>query len=689
MLRATFQSLVRGFSARREADLWNEGILSWDDFEQREPAQHPLFPDEQGTTSPFSLPRAALRSGDMSFFAEKLHPSQHFRIPLEVPEKTMFLDIETTGLSRYYDVITLVGWSYQDEYRFFVRGQDDAELRNALSEAQVIITFNGALFDLPFLRQGFTDLRLPPVHVDLRFLAKRVGLSGGQKAIEESLGFRRVGAAGDVKGESAPVLWHRYRRGEQEALKLLVEYNHYDVEGMRFIFDKVVSRLLKDNHVPQPIRSLVPTFASRRSKLLFANCTVSGRAASKAVHLPTYEGPKGPAIKFADLFPPSDVNELRIVGIDLTGSEARQTGWCLLEGNEVSTRCIRTDTEIIDATIQTKPLLISIDSPLSLPRGRTLVSDDDPGRQEFGIMRSCERMLKKRGINAYPALIPSMQKLTARGIKLAAHFRSAGIPVIESYPGAAQDIMGIPRKRASLEMLTDGLKEFGVTGNFLDQQITHDELDAITSAIVGIFFWAGRFEALGSEADEALIIPDLNLDRAGWRGRRIIGISGHIAAGKTTAARYLEGLGFRYTRFSMVLAELLKRDGKEATRVELQAFGAEVHERYGQRWLGRRLLETVPSKGDVVIDGLRFPDDHAFLTEAFGPSFVHLHLTVPDDIRRVRFAERDSSGLQFLDASAHPVEIRVPELAALAHHKLENAATLNKLHERLRSLLIT
>jgi predicted nuclease with RNAse H fold len=44
--------------------------------------------------------------------------------------------------------------------------------------------------------------------------------------------------------------------------------------------------------------------------------------------------------------------------------------------------------------------------------------------------------------------LPSMQGLTRRGMALAVRLRDLGVPVIESYPGAAQDIMGIPRKRS-------------------------------------------------------------------------------------------------------------------------------------------------------------------------------------------------------------------------------------------------
>ena len=53
-------------------------------------------------------------------------------------------------------------------------------------------------------------------------------------------------------------------------------------------------------------------------------------------------------------------------------------------------------------------------------------------------MRESERELKRRGVNVYPCLIRSMQRLTARGIRLAGTLRERGLPVIESYPGAAQ-----------------------------------------------------------------------------------------------------------------------------------------------------------------------------------------------------------------------------------------------------------
>ena len=296
------------------------------------------------------------------------------------------------------------------------------------------------------------------------------------------------------------------------------------------------------------------------------------------------------------------------------------------KGYRAETRLIRTDDEILQEIRSAKPQLVSIDSPLSLPQGRIHVRDDDPGRVRFGIMRQCERTLKRRGINVYPSLIPSMQGLTGRGIRIAEKIRSLGIPVIESYPGAAQDIMNIPRKRASLDLLKEGLRLFGVTGNFLFSKVTHDEVDAVTSAVVGMFFWSGRFEALGNEVEDYLIIPDLHAGAnhaVNGGPRRVIGLSGAICAGKTTAGRQLESRGYLYGRYSQVLRELLEKKECGAARASLQKIGNQLRQESRQRWLNQRLLNRLQThEGDFVIDGLRWPEDHAFWAERFGPGIL-------------------------------------------------------------------
>jgi dephospho-CoA kinase len=247
-----------------------------------------------------------------------------------------------------------------------------------------------------------------------------------------------------------------------------------------------------------------------------------------------------------------------------------------------------------------------------------------------------------------------------------------GVPVIESYPGAAQDIMGIPRKRASLEYLKDGLGEFGIQGDFLATTVSHDELDAITSAIVGVFFWGGKFEALGNEDEEYLIIPDLLVPPDRWQNRSVVGVSGPIASGKTTGARLLEACGFAYGRYSQVLERVLRQDGIIPSRKALQELGERVHRERGQRWLARRLVMDLPPDQDLTIDGLRFPEDHAFMVETFGPGFLHLHVNAPTELRERRYVADGGTLEEFRNAIQHPVEANIPGLARLAHVVLTN-----------------
>jgi uncharacterized protein YprB with RNaseH-like and TPR domain/predicted nuclease with RNAse H fold/dephospho-CoA kinase len=675
MLTFTFRHF-KGIGAKTERELWRSGVSSWADFELRHGVQLSMFSLESEDKDLVQVwdSKRAFNEEDADYFARGLPKQEHYRIALSFPSKTMFLDIETTGLSRYYDTITLVGWSVGGEYNVYMKGDDPEPLRRALSDAKAIVTFNGSLFDVPFLNYEFSDLHIPAAHVDLRFLARRVGLVGGQKEVETTVGLQRPGVLSEMRGEAAPLLWHKYRRGDLDSLKLLISYNYADVQGMKFVLDTVVERLLEVDQFPKQFGK-PHRFAGGYSQIsidaLLSRSNLFNRA---------YKGSSGPLIRIEDL----GVSRQSIVGIDLTGSELRPSGWCLLENGKAITKRIGTDTELIEATMLAKPTLVSIDSPLSLPIGRAIVEDSDPGRDEFGIMRECERILKKRGVNVYPSLIRSMQALTARGIRLANYFRSVGVPVIESYPGAAQDIMNIPRKGADLALLKEGLAEFGISGDFENQDVSHDELDAITSAVVGLFFISGKFEGLGNEDEDYLIIPDVKPGRNPWGKRKVIGLSGPISSGKTTAGSHLRSLGFTYGRYSQVLQALLEQRGIPVARESLQQIGEEVYEGLGQRWLGSELIKRMPESGDLVIDGLRHPEDHSFLVEKFGPDFLHIYIDASEEIRMERYIAIEGPKDEFIKASTHAVEADIPKLAKLAHVVIHNKRTLPEFYLELR-----
>ena len=684
-LEHTFLHLPR-VGQQTERRFWSEGILTWSDLEALRQPPPDLFgrSDRDAWLEAIDESREALGREDADFFASRLPSREHYRIAATFPAETVFLDIETTGLSLYYDSITLIGTSRGDRYVCHLAGTRNEAWRELLTGAKCLVTFNGTTFDLKFLAKHVPNLRMPVAHVDLRYLARRVSLAGGQKAVEGQLGVIRPGAIDDVNGAGAVRLWYEYKAGQVDAGQRLVQYNHADVEGMKKILDETIRRIGEDNTASAPIARCAH-FSNSPSSIHFETLA-SGR--SNFIHVPIFQGRQGPVVTYDDLFGPTTDDSLSIIGVDLTGSELRATGWCRLDGRTARTELIRTDNEMIDAIRAAKPCLVSIDSPLSLPKGRSRVGDDDPGRASSGIMRECERMLKRRGINVYPCLIPSMQKLTERGILLAEKIRSLGVPVIESYPGAAQDIMNIPRKRASLDQLQEGLRLFGIRGEFLSSQVTHDELDAITSAIVGLFFWSGRFEALGNRTEDYLIIPDPRRDTvepSRARRRRVVGVSGPIAAGKTTAALYLEKAGFTYGRYSQIVADLARERGQPVTRASLQKIGGEIHRDPGQRWLNQQLLSRLSkSGGDFVIDGLRWPEDHAFWMERFGPAYLHLHVQAASDVRRGRYTTSCDLSDEFDKASGHEVEKGVDSLRLLADRVLRNEQT----PERLEQLLL-
>ena len=287
-------------------------------------------------------------------------------------------------------------------------------------------------------------------------------------------------------------LWFRYLRGEQAALRDLLDYNFEDTASL------VVLAGYAHRHLSAKAGVGTKTRQARKLSLPVANGEVSSlwKAAIRS------GPPKTERFNLDTLF---DVTgrDVRVVGIDLTGSEKKPSGWALLTGNVSTTALIASDDELIDATLATRPAVVSIDSPLSVPPGTEIGEDGSIVRYERA-HRASELELRRRGVHLYWCLLPSMQALTLRGMRLASAMRARGLRVIESFPGGAQDILGLPRKQAGVDGLNDALTACGLDG-IPRGSVSHDELDAVTSALVGLFYLAGRYEALGDEDCDSIV----------------------------------------------------------------------------------------------------------------------------------------------------------------------------------------
>lgn len=242
MLRQTFLH-IDGVGERTERRLWKAGVQAWDEFPGNYGRAGLTRTRARRVEDELARSEDALRKGRYRYFTERLPRREHWRALREFRGATAYLDIETTGLSMGRDAVTVVGVYDGRRERSFVKGVNLHELPLALLRPKVLVTFNGARFDLPFLRRAFPRMRLDQLHVDLMHSLRRLGFHGGLKSIERQVGIERPEETAGLRGFDAVRLWHAYRRGDATALDLLLEYNMQDVVNLESLADMAYAEL--------------------------------------------------------------------------------------------------------------------------------------------------------------------------------------------------------------------------------------------------------------------------------------------------------------------------------------------------------------------------------------------------------------------------------------------------------------
>jgi uncharacterized protein YprB with RNaseH-like and TPR domain len=222
---------IQGIGAITEQRLWELGIRNWD-------ALSGSIPIQVSSARRYLLDkgieesRQHLDECNPVYFSTRLPSNQHWRMFPEFRGSIAYLDIETTGLDRYFNQITTIALYDGQSIKTYVQGQNLDDFVETIQQYKVIVTYNGKCFDVPFI-ESFFKIRLNHAHIDLRYILQSLGFRGGLKGCERQLEIDR-GDLKDIDGFFAVLLWDEYKRnGDQRALDTLLAYNVQDTVTLK------------------------------------------------------------------------------------------------------------------------------------------------------------------------------------------------------------------------------------------------------------------------------------------------------------------------------------------------------------------------------------------------------------------------------------------------------------------------
>ena len=242
MIRNSFIFLPR-IGAATEQKLWQSGITNWNTFLENKNV--PRFSQFRKLQANRLLEKARINLAEYNsqHFHKLLPNSETWRLYDHFKDDACFLDIETTG---YYGDITVIGLYDGYDTKIMVKGKNlnILALKQELQKYKLILTFNGASFDLPVINKYYPNTIPNIPHIDLRHACAKLGLTGGLKKVEKCLNIKRAKEVSDMGGEQAVYLWQMYKStGKSKYLDLLVQYNEEDIINLKPLADYAYKNL--------------------------------------------------------------------------------------------------------------------------------------------------------------------------------------------------------------------------------------------------------------------------------------------------------------------------------------------------------------------------------------------------------------------------------------------------------------
>ena len=259
MLRNSFCH-IPGIGPKFESRLWALGLHNWDSVLDRDT---PIISAKRRESVNRHLRQSSfeLAQGNSRYFSQRLPSEEHWRIFSDFRHSVAYVDIEATGV-RGADAITTIALYDGYGIHCYVQGRNLGDFANDIGHYDLLVTYNGKCFDVPFIERSF-GIRINAAHIDLRFLLHGLGYKGGLKGCEKQLGIDR-GPLDGLDGYFAVLLWQDYVQGNERALDTLLAYNVEDVINLEALMVTAYNRMLErtpfadSHHCQSPIVPVSP-----------------------------------------------------------------------------------------------------------------------------------------------------------------------------------------------------------------------------------------------------------------------------------------------------------------------------------------------------------------------------------------------------------------------------------------------
>jgi len=228
-------SYLPGIGKKTEKNLRDHGINTWNDILSLPSTPYLNQKRLDSLKEVIRDYKKQLSKDPVNFIEKTFKQKDKFVLFDDFKDSVAYFDIETTGLSPFSSYTTTVAVWDGSKIKTFVRDENLDEFQGYIDQYKLLVSFYGSCFDAPFLTQEQQIDFSKHLHIDLCFVLRSLGYSGGLKNIEIKFGINRGELAG-FDGAMAVQLWHKYKStNDRDYLETLLAYNVEDVINLEYL----------------------------------------------------------------------------------------------------------------------------------------------------------------------------------------------------------------------------------------------------------------------------------------------------------------------------------------------------------------------------------------------------------------------------------------------------------------------